>query len=78
MQSVEEHQEIPMEEAVVKPVKGRKKRRRARKPAAGRRREPNDLTRGIVNPGRSWLPPARRLPAMQQWYGAKETSLEKL
>jgi hypothetical protein len=35
MQSVEEHQEIPKEKAVVKPVKGRKKRHRDRKPAAG-------------------------------------------
>jgi hypothetical protein len=30
----------------VKPVKGRKKRHRDRKPAAGRRGEPNELTRG--------------------------------
>jgi hypothetical protein len=35
MQSVEEHLEIPKEDAIVKPVKGRKKRHRDRKPAAG-------------------------------------------
>jgi hypothetical protein len=35
MQSTEEQQEIPKGEAAVIPVKGRKKRRRARKPAAG-------------------------------------------
>jgi hypothetical protein len=46
MQSAEEHLEIPMEDAAVMPVGGRKKRRRARKPAAGRRGEPNELTRG--------------------------------
>jgi hypothetical protein len=46
MQSTEEHQGIPKEDAVVKPVKGRKKRRKARKPAARRRGEPNELTRG--------------------------------
>jgi hypothetical protein len=44
LQSVEEHQEIPKEKAVVKPVKGRKKRHRGRKPAAGRRGEPDKLT----------------------------------
>jgi hypothetical protein len=44
MQSVEEHQEIPKENSVVKPVKEWKKRHRDRKPAAGRRGEPNELT----------------------------------
>jgi hypothetical protein len=44
MQSVEEHQEVPKEDAVVKPVKGRKKRYRGRKQAAGRRGEPKELT----------------------------------
>jgi hypothetical protein len=52
MQSVEEHPEIPQEEAVVTPIKGRKKRRRARKPAAGRRGEPNELTRGDCESGK--------------------------
>jgi hypothetical protein len=36
IQSVVEHQEVPKEDSIVKPVKGRKKRRRGRKPAAGR------------------------------------------
>jgi hypothetical protein len=35
MQSVEEQQESPKEDAVVKTVKGRKKQHRGRKPAAG-------------------------------------------
>jgi hypothetical protein len=47
MQSVEEHQEIPKEGAIVKPVEGRKKRHRGRKLAAGRRGEPKELIRGI-------------------------------
>jgi hypothetical protein len=46
MQSVEEHQEIPREDAIVKPTKGRRKRRRGRKSTAGRRGEPKELTRG--------------------------------
>jgi hypothetical protein len=35
MQSIAEHQVVHKEEAVVKPVKGRKKRHRGRKPTAG-------------------------------------------
>jgi hypothetical protein len=42
MQSVEEHQEIPKEDAVVKPFKGRKKRRG----------EPNELTQGDCGSGK--------------------------
>jgi hypothetical protein len=52
MQSMEEHQEIPKEDTVVKPVKGREKRHRDRKPAAGRRGEPNELTRGDCGSGK--------------------------
>jgi hypothetical protein len=47
MQSVAEHQEAPKEFAIVKPVKGRKKRHKGRKHAVGRRGEPKELTRGI-------------------------------
>jgi hypothetical protein len=46
MQPVGEHQEVPREDAVVKPVRRRKKRHRGRKQAAGRRVEPKELTRG--------------------------------
>jgi hypothetical protein len=46
MQSAEEHQEVPRENAVVIPVRGRKRRRRGRKKAAGRRGEPKELNRG--------------------------------
>jgi hypothetical protein len=35
MESEEKHQEAPKEDAVVKPVKGQKKRHRGREPAAG-------------------------------------------
>jgi hypothetical protein len=30
-----------------------------------------------VDPGGSWLPPAGRCPAVQQWHGAREMSLGK-
>jgi hypothetical protein len=46
IQSVGEHQVVPRKDAVVKPVRGRKKRHRARKQAAGRRGQPKDFTRG--------------------------------
>jgi hypothetical protein len=46
MQSVGEHQEVPREEAAVIPVRGRKRRHRGRKQAAGRHGEPKELTRG--------------------------------
>jgi uncharacterized protein (DUF885 family) len=39
MESEEENQVVPKKEAIVKPVKGRKKRRRGRKLTAGRREE---------------------------------------
>jgi hypothetical protein len=46
MQSAEEHQEVPREEAAVIPGRGRKRRHRGRKQAAGRRGEPKEPTRG--------------------------------
>jgi hypothetical protein len=39
-------EEVPKEDAVGKPVKGRKRRHRGKKQAAGRHREPKKLTRG--------------------------------
>jgi hypothetical protein len=40
------HQQVPMEDAIVKPIGGRKKWHRGRHLAAGCRREPKELTRG--------------------------------
>jgi hypothetical protein len=42
-----EEEEVPVEDAVVKPVKGRKKRYGGKKQAAERYEEPEELTRGI-------------------------------
>jgi hypothetical protein len=44
MESEEKHQVALKEDTIVKPIKGRKKRHRGRKPAAGRRGEPKELT----------------------------------
>jgi hypothetical protein len=46
MQSAEEHHEVPNADAVVIPVRGRKRRHRGRKQAAGRHGEPKELNRG--------------------------------
>jgi hypothetical protein len=46
MQSVEEHQEIPTEDAAVMPVRGLKKRSRVQKLAAERRQKPKEGARG--------------------------------
>jgi hypothetical protein len=48
---VAQQQEVPNKDAIMKPVKGRKKRYRGRKQAVGRRGEPKELTRGILDPG---------------------------
>jgi hypothetical protein len=45
MQSAEEHHEVPNEDAVVIPVRIRKRRHRGRMEAAGRRLEPKELNR---------------------------------
>jgi hypothetical protein len=66
-----EQREVPDEDAVVKPVKGRKKRHRGKRQAAGRRGKPKELTR------RDWLLPAGRCPAVQQWHGVRGTSSRK-
>jgi hypothetical protein len=46
MESEAEHWEAPEKDAIVKPVEGQKKRHKGRKQAAGRRREPKELSRG--------------------------------
>jgi hypothetical protein len=61
MQSVAEHQVTPKEDAVVKPYKGRKKRHRGRKPAAGRRGEPKEMTRGDCGSGRNLAAACRKV-----------------
>jgi hypothetical protein len=47
-----EQREVPVEDAVVKPVDGRKKRHRGKNQAAGRRGEPKKLIRGDCG---SWM-----------------------
>jgi hypothetical protein len=51
MQYMEEHQEIPKEEATVMPVRGLRKRHRDRNLATGRRQKPKRGSRQTVNPG---------------------------
>jgi hypothetical protein len=61
MQSAEEHQEFTKNDATVIPVKGRKKRHRNRKSAAGRRGEPNELTQGDCGSGKKSAAACRKV-----------------
>jgi hypothetical protein len=61
MQSAEEHQEFTMKDAAVIPVEGRKKQRRARKPAAGRCGEPKELPRSDCGSGKHLAAACRKV-----------------
>jgi hypothetical protein len=74
MESEEKHQEAPKENAIVKQVKGRKKRHRGRKPAAGRCGEPKELTLSVCGSGKKLAAACRKVSAVQQWHGEKGTS----
>jgi hypothetical protein len=78
MQSVEEHQEIPKENSIVKPVKGRKKRHRDRKPAAGRRGEPNELTRGDCGSGKKLAAACKKITGRETVAWCKRNVLRKI
>jgi hypothetical protein len=72
MQSVGKHQEVPKEDALVKPVKERKWHR-ARKLVAGRPGEPKELTRGYCGSRKERPLPAEQMcPAMQVRNDEKE------
>jgi hypothetical protein len=62
----------------MKPVKGRKKWQRGGSQLQGDVESQRNWPEVIVDPGGSWLPPAGRCPAVQQWHGAREISWEKL
>jgi hypothetical protein len=61
MQSVAQHQVVPKEKAVVKPVKGRKKRLRGRKTAAGRCGEAKELTPSDCGSGKKLAAACRKV-----------------
>jgi hypothetical protein len=77
MQSIAEHRVAPKEDAVVKQVKGRKKQHRGRKPAAGRRGKPKEITRGDCGSGRKLVAACRRVSRREQWHGEKGISSGK-
>jgi hypothetical protein len=58
---VAHQREVPVEDAVVKPVNGRKKRHRGKKQAAGRCDEPEELTRGICGSRRKLAAACRKV-----------------
>jgi hypothetical protein len=62
-QSVEEHQDIPTEDAAVaKPANEQRKWHRSQKSTAGRRREPKELTRGNCGSRRKLAAACRKVP----------------
>jgi hypothetical protein len=73
MQSAEEHQDVPSEDVIVRPVKGLKKRRRGQKSTAGRHREPKELTQGYYGSRRKVTVAGKRTPrhATVAWLKSK-------
>jgi hypothetical protein len=61
MECEEKHQGAPQEDAIEKPVKGWKKWHRGRKPAAGRRGEPKELTRSDCGSGKKLAATCRKV-----------------
>jgi hypothetical protein len=78
MQSVAEHLVALKEDAVVKPVKGRKKRHRGRKPAAGRRGEPKELTRGDCGYGRKLAAVCRKVSSFATVARHRKNAVRKI
>jgi hypothetical protein len=78
MQSIAEHQVACKEDAVVKPVKGRKKRLRGRKPAAGRCGEPKKLTRGDCGSGKKLAAACRKVSSCATVAWRKRNLLRKI
>jgi hypothetical protein len=77
MQSIEEHQEIPKEEAAVMLVGKSRKRRRVCNLAAERHQKRKERTRGNRGSRRKSALPAGRCPSVQKWHGVKGTTSEK-
>jgi hypothetical protein len=61
MQSVEEHQENPKEDAAVMPVGGLRKRRRDPNLAAGHRQKPKGRIRSSCESRRRWSAASRKM-----------------
>jgi hypothetical protein len=76
-ESEEKHQEAAKED-VVKPVKGRKKWHRGRKPAAWRRREPKELTRSDSGSGKKLAAACRKVSSCATVAWRKRNLLRKI
>jgi hypothetical protein len=71
-EAAEEEEEVPVEDAVVKPVNGQKRRHRGKKQTAERCEEPEERTREICVSRRKLAARAVRYPVEQQWYDVGE------
>jgi hypothetical protein len=74
MQSKAEHQDVPKEQVVVKPVGGLKKRHRGRNLVAERRWKPKERTRVNCEAWRKLAAASMKWPTVRKWHGARETS----
>jgi hypothetical protein len=74
MQSTEEHQEIPNEEATVMPVGEPRKRHRVYNLTVERHQKMKERTWGNCDSRRKSAAACRRFPTVQKWHGEKGTS----
>jgi hypothetical protein len=66
--------EVPKVDAVVKPVDGRRKRRRNRNLATERRQKPEERTREYCGSRKRVAVAGRRMTRCAEWHGSGETS----
>jgi hypothetical protein len=71
MQPVEEHQEIPKEEAAVMPVRGLRKRRRDRNLATERRQKPKGRIQASCESRVRLTVAGRKVSHREKWHGEK-------
>jgi hypothetical protein len=74
IKSHSKHREVPKEDAVVEPVKGRKTLHRARNQAAGRLQKLKVRTRENCRSRRNLVAARRWKTHVQKWHSAKDTS----
>jgi hypothetical protein len=78
MQSIEEHQEIPMGEATVMPVGEPRKRRRVRNLATGRHQKMEERTRGYCGPRRKLAAACRKVSCHAKVAWRKRNLIRKI
>jgi hypothetical protein len=73
IESEVDNEEVPMEEAAVKPVRALRKRHDNRNLVVRCHKSRRKGPRAMVGPGRSWQPPAEGWPTVQEWHSTRDT-----